>query len=132
MQHPDKQLNRPVNEALKRAGYDAEEEYFYRLNAELIERNRRRLDEQRRQQEAQEQKKAHWMMCPKCGSQLRESQYFNVKADICGSCSGVFLDKGELEQILAAHGPSGLKDLLKRWLDEATKERPTGIHHFPI
>lgn len=132
MQHPDKKLNRPVNEAMKRSGYDAEEEYFYRLNSELIERNRRRLDEQRRQQEGLERKNAHWMMCPKCGSQLRESECFNVKADICGSCSGIFLDKGELEQILAAHGSGGLRSLLKNWLNEATKERPTGIHHFPV
>jgi hypothetical protein len=132
MEHPEKNISHAVNEALKRTGYDAEEEYFYRLNAELIERNRKRLDEQRRLLEGQERRKAHWMMCPKCGTQLKEAACFGVKADICGNCSGVFLDKGELEQILAAHGPKRLKELLKSWLDEATKPRESGIYHFPV
>jgi hypothetical protein len=78
--HSDKNVNKPVNEALKNAGYDAEEEFFFHLNKELIERNRRRLDEHRRQMESQERVKSHWMMCPKCGSQLKESVQYGVKA----------------------------------------------------
>jgi Zn-finger nucleic acid-binding protein len=128
----DKNVNKPVNEALKKAGYDVEEEYFFHLNSELIERNRRLLDEHRRQMEAQERVKSHWMMCPKCGSQLKESDHHGVKADVCGSCSGLFLDRGELEQILESHGPIGFSALLKKWLAEATKPRESGLHHLPV
>ncbi len=130
--HSDKNVTKPVNESLKKAGYDVEEEYFFHLNSELIECNRRRLDEQRRQMESLERVKSHWMMCPKCGAQLKESDHYGVKADVCGSCSGLFLDKGELEQILESHGPSGFTVLLKKWLTEATKPRESGLHHFPV
>lgn len=128
----DKEVNHPISETLKKTGYGVEEEYFYRINAELIERNRRHLDEQRRMQEAQERKNAHWMMCPKCGTQLKESDFYSVKAEICESCSGVFLDKGELEHILSAHGPKAVTALLKKWLAEATKPQKSGLHHFPV
>jgi Zn-finger nucleic acid-binding protein len=128
----DKNISKPVNEALKNAGYDAEEEYFFHLNRELIERNRRRLDDQRRQMESQERAKSHWMMCPKCGSQLKESGHFGVKADVCGSCSGLFLDKGELEHILESHGHTGFTALMKKWLTEATKLRESSTHQFPV
>jgi Zn-finger nucleic acid-binding protein len=130
--HSDKNVTKPVNEALHKTGYDAEEEYFFQLNSELIERNRRRLDEQRKQLEAQERMKAHWLMCPKCGSQLKESDHHGVKADVCEACCGIFLDKGELEHILESHSPSGFSVLVKKWLAEATKPQESGIHHFPV
>jgi len=129
--HSDKNVTKPINETLKKTGYDAEEDYFFHMNKELIERNRRRLDEQRKAQEAQERKKAHWMMCPKCGSALKESDHYGVKADLCGECSGIFLDKGELEQILESHGGDRFTSLLKKWLTEATKLRESGTYQFP-
>lgn len=129
---PEKEVKHPVNESLKKAGYGAEEEYFFHMNAELIERNRRRLDDQRRMQETQEQKKAHWMICPKCGTQLKESDCYGVKADVCGSCSGLFLDKGELEQILSVHEPKAVSALVKKWLSDVTKPHDSGVQHFPV
>ena len=44
-------------------------------------------------------KKAHWMKCPKCGGDLAERDYEGIKIDQCGSCHGVWLDAGELEQV---------------------------------
>jgi Zn-finger nucleic acid-binding protein len=43
------------------------------------------------------------MYCPKCGGQLAEQRRGEVVVDACGSCGGIFLDKGELE-LLLAHG----------------------------
>lgn len=50
-------------------------------------------------------KKAHWMKCPKCGGDLAERDYEGIKIDQCGSCHGVWLDAGELEQI--SHDKAG-------------------------
>jgi len=44
-------------------------------------------------------KELHYMRCPKCGMELIEVPYKNLKIDKCSSCSGIWLDAGELEQI---------------------------------
>ncbi|MBI4519787.1 MAG: zf-TFIIB domain-containing protein [Gemmatimonadetes bacterium] len=72
-----------------------EDEYFARENAELIERMRAKLDSDRDAQE----RKAHYMKCPKCGADLVEREHGNVKVDICQECRGMWLDSGELDLI---------------------------------
>lgn len=44
-------------------------------------------------------KELHYMRCPKCGMELIEVPYKNLKIDKCSSCSGIWLDAGELEKI---------------------------------
>jgi len=39
------------------------------------------------------------MNCPKCSSLMEQQRYDNLEVDRCTSCGGIFLDKGELEQI---------------------------------
>jgi len=38
--------------------------------------------------------------CPSCGGQLVQIERSGVRIDACRQCRGVFLDRGELEQIL--------------------------------
>ncbi len=40
--------------------------------------------------------------CPVCPGSLSEVMLGNVRVDYCGRCQGIFLDKGELEQAIAA------------------------------
>lgn len=54
--------------------------------------------------ELEQQRRLHWMRCPKCGSQLAEVQFRAVKVDKCFACNGVFLDDGELEQLTGKPG----------------------------
>lgn len=42
------------------------------------------------------------MVCPKCQNQMRTFDKSGVHIDQCESCHGIFLDRGELEQILNA------------------------------
>jgi uncharacterized protein len=70
-----------------------EEEYFAKLNADLIKERRASLDASR----AQTDRKAHYMKCPKCGGDLKEIEHHNVKVDQCQDCKGVWLDAGEVE-----------------------------------
>ena len=85
-------------------GIDAE-----RDTADLQEISRRRDDARRRNseltdEERERRKKLHWMCCPKCGTDLSEVQFRQVKVDKCFSCGGVFLDDGELEQLTGKPG----------------------------
>jgi hypothetical protein len=87
---------------LKKQGYNKEDEYFHRRDQELVAKLREKAEAQRASAEAEHRKKEHWMRCPKCGSTLKEETYGNVVVDRCSSCSGVYLDAGELEILLKA------------------------------
>jgi len=82
-----------------------EDEYFAREDIEL----KRRLAFQRAQEleakEREELKKLHHMKCPKCGMDLQTLSRGPVEIDTCFSCGGVWLDAGELEQIIAYDRP---------------------------
>jgi hypothetical protein len=72
-----------------------EEEYFARLNSDLIKERRAALDAQRRSQE----RAAHFMKCPRCGGDLAEREFHHLRIDECADCGGVWLDKGELQML---------------------------------
>ncbi|MCX7989681.1 MAG: zf-TFIIB domain-containing protein [Aquificaceae bacterium] len=41
------------------------------------------------------------MICPRCGNvELLEMSKYGVMVDVCPSCGGLWLDKGELSKIL--------------------------------
>ncbi|WP_204449203.1 TFIIB-type zinc ribbon-containing protein [Actinokineospora baliensis] len=42
------------------------------------------------------------MICPKCQNVMRTVDRLGVHIDQCDGCRGIFLDRGELEQIAAA------------------------------
>ncbi|MCP2168886.1 TFIIB-type zinc ribbon-containing protein [Goodfellowiella coeruleoviolacea] len=42
------------------------------------------------------------MICPKCQNTMRTYDREGVHLEQCESCRGIFLDRGELEQIVAA------------------------------
>jgi uncharacterized protein len=70
-----------------------EDEYFARENAELIKQMRSKLDEDRLKQE----RRQHFMKCPKCGADLEERAHGDVKVDMCPECHGMWLDAGEID-----------------------------------
>ena len=72
-----------------------EDEYFAKVNAELIKEQRAKLDEQRRLAE----RKSHYNKCPRCGADLKEKEFHHVKIDVCNECGGTWLDKGELQML---------------------------------
>ena len=95
-----------------------EDEYFARQNQEQIREMRAKLDAERKKAEKAE-RAAHLDKCPRDGAALKEQHIENVKIDECPECGGVWLDKGELEQLRRvnqARGVSGgvLSSLFKR------------------
>lgn len=84
-----------------------EEEWFARHEAEKLRRSRE--DHARRMQELAEQQKEgetrrlrdlHYLKCCKCGHDMSVLQIDGVEVEQCGTCRGIFLDKGELDTIL--------------------------------
>jgi uncharacterized protein len=92
-----------------------EDEYFARQNQEQIREMRAKLDADRKKAE----RAAHLNKCPRDGTDLKEQHIEDVKIDECPECGGVWLDRGELDQLRRvnrARGVSGgvLGSLFKR------------------
>ena len=85
---------------------ESEDEYFARLEMDRLRDAVKAKQAELAETEREEQRKLHWMKCPKCGTDLNEITLQNVKIDKCLGCEGVFLDKGELEQLIQK--PEGL------------------------
>jgi uncharacterized protein with PIN domain len=84
---------------LEDRGRALENEYFRRREQELIEKMRAKL--------ADESARATAMQCPRCEGKLVETDYENIKIDICDKCSGVWLDVDELTHIVEKEEKSG-------------------------
>lgn len=89
-----------------------EDEYFAKQDAELLKDMRTRLDKDREVQE----RKAHYMKCPKCGADLKEETHSHVKMDVCPECKGMWLDVGEMD-LLRQVQKSGGKNVFQGLLD---------------
>ena len=72
-----------------------EDEYFVKMDAELLKQRRATLDAERAQQE----RSSHLNKCPKCGTDLTEREMHQVKVDFCPQCGGMWLDAGELDLV---------------------------------
>jgi hypothetical protein len=81
-----------------------EDEYFARQNLEIIHEMRVKLDAERRKAE----RSAHHNKCPRCGGDLTENHAEHVKIDECNDCGGIWLDKGELEQLRRVNSARGV------------------------
>jgi uncharacterized protein YjhX (UPF0386 family) len=74
-----------------------EQEYFARVELE----RRRKAEEEKQKKIARDEKKRlkelHYMCCPKCGMELQEIDYKNIKVDKCYGCEGMWFDEGEAD-----------------------------------
>lgn len=61
------------------------------------------------------------MTCPKCQSPMRTHQRNGVTIEQCTKCHGIFLDRGELEQLIGAESSF----LGRQGLSGAGAARPT-------
>jgi Zn-finger nucleic acid-binding protein len=97
--------------------------YFAQQNAEIL-RKQRSLEEAAA---LETERKTHFMKCPKDGYDLTSTQFHGVQIETCPHCGGVWLDAGELAQVVHEEHPA----LLTRVLSDAfqslrAKKRRTG------
>ncbi|MBI5073837.1 MAG: zf-TFIIB domain-containing protein [Nitrospirae bacterium] len=78
---------------------EREAEYISRMEFE----KRKKIEEEKHKklkgEEKEQLKKLHNMRCPKCGMELIEIDYKEIKVDKCSECAGIWLDAGELEAV---------------------------------
>lgn len=81
-----------------------EESYFAAKEHELIDE----LKTEFREREAA-RREARMMICPKCSGKFAKYRFIGFNLDRCQSCEGIWLNKGELAEILRqqARGPLG-------------------------
>ena len=92
---------------------DKEEEYFARQEYERLKELAKKQAEQEEKQAAEERKKLHYMHCPKCGGDLAEIEFREVNIDKCTLCEGIWLDAGELEQLICQEDETLMKRILE-------------------
>jgi len=80
---------------------DLEGEYFRLEELEKLRRKRHAQSKGLAEEERSRAKALHWMHCPKCGMELHEADFRDVKVDTCFACGGMYLDRGEIEKVLA-------------------------------
>lgn len=78
---------------------EREDEYMARMEFE----RQKKIEVEKHKKLAEEQKKKlqelHYMRCPKCGMELIEIDYREIKIDKCSECDGIWLDAGELDMV---------------------------------
>jgi uncharacterized protein len=78
-----------------------EEDYFARQELERRRRIAKEGEAARLEEERERHRLLHFMRCPKCGSELQEVAFGDVRVDKCFGCEGLWLDNGELEKLQA-------------------------------
>ena len=93
---------------------ESEEAYFARLEVE-----RRKLALAAPESGAAEEERQRILAvarnhCPKCGAPLVTLHHRGVEIEQCSHCQGIWLDRGELEQVLTGEPAQGFFGSLKR------------------
>jgi uncharacterized ferredoxin-like protein len=81
-----------------------ENEYFARRDAEWLREQRALLDAKRAQHPA-------GIKCARDGTELDEQVHDGVRIDVCPTCHGIWLDAGEVVQLLHL-APAALQHLV--------------------
>jgi len=99
----------PFGDKLKDAEKAREDQYFAKRDRELVEK----LREQKEGEQEAELKSAASMRCPKCGEKLVGRVVHGVTVDDCPACGGLWLDKGEFEDLARRENEGWLGRLLR-------------------
>lgn len=81
-----------------------EDEYFAKRDAELIRTNR----ERELARLAEEERRTHYLKCPKDGYDLSPREQMGVQIEVCPQCGGMWLDRGEFEQLIKLSEQPGM------------------------
>lgn len=79
---------------------NTEDEFFAREDIEKLRRLAMKHADKMEAAEREQLKALHHMHCPSCGMPLQPLKHGKVEVDACFNCGGIFLDKGELEELV--------------------------------
>lgn len=78
---------------------EREAEYVARMEFDRKKKLEEEKHKKLKKDEKKKLKEIHHMRCPKCGMELIEIDYKEIKVDKCSECDGIWLDAGELEAV---------------------------------
>ena len=96
-----------------------EDEYFAREDAERI----RKLKEREAVERSEQERKSHYMKCPKCGATLVTVDLHGVQVDRCPECGGLWLDAGEIDVLMKHEDPGLLRRVMGDLWGSLKKDR---------
>jgi hypothetical protein len=76
-----------------------EEDYFRKLDQEAKAKIKAKLETEQADQARQQRRELHRNKCGKCGGDMVTQVFRGIEIDVCGDCTSVLLDPGELEQL---------------------------------
>lgn len=91
--------DRGVNCMAAKKATSGEEEYFAREEAEKLHKIKAQQSKRLTETQRLQLKELHHMKCPKCGLDLETLVHRGIEIDRCNGCGGVWLDRGELEEL---------------------------------
>ncbi len=71
------------------------------------------------------------LRCPNDGARLVEIERSEVLIDACPECRGIWLDRGELDKILAKERAASASDPDQDFFNEVEGRRPREQEHYP-
>jgi hypothetical protein len=80
-----------------------EDEFFMKEDLEKLKAIRAQRDAERAKLAEEQKRQQHWMKCPKCGHDLKETMLRELAVDVCTNCGGVWFDSGELETLIGSN-----------------------------
>ncbi|MBI3932758.1 MAG: zf-TFIIB domain-containing protein [Acidobacteria bacterium] len=96
---------------MEEGGRKREDEWFLKHEQQLLEAARVAREKREKERSAKEKaeererlKALHFMKCPKCGHDMKSEALDGVEVDRCTFCEGIYLDAGELDQVLLKKG----------------------------
>jgi len=92
---------------------ESEEEHFARLEMERRKELAKRHAAESAAGEREALKQQHWMRCPKDGQELATVRLQGVSVDSCATCGGMWLDAGELDEVVGNSDTGPLASLRK-------------------
>jgi hypothetical protein len=91
-----------------------EDQYFAERDRKLVDR----LRQEKSREREEEHRQVARMRCPKCGESLVGRKLRGVTVEECPSCFGLWLDKGELDEIASGEREGWFLSFLRREFDE--------------
>ena len=98
-----------------RLGAKLEQKERAEENRYFAERDRELIAKLREQEHAQHEETVRELAqnrCPKCGDRLSTRMIHDVEIDECPSCQGMWLDKGEFEDMSKQKGSTWMRQFL--------------------
>jgi len=80
----------------------SEEEWFAKFEIQMIRDAKRRREEELRSIKIEPELPLNFELCPRDGTKMEKKHIGEIEVEICPKCEGIWLDRGELEDILLA------------------------------